>query len=186
MTITASATENKTMWSLDPSHSELGFKVKHLMITNVSGSFEKFNVDVLTDGDDFSTASIHLTADTRSITTNNEQRDGHIKAADFFDVEAYPEMNFVSTKIIKASDEQYKVIGDLTIKNLSKEVSLDVEFGGVSTDPWGNAKAGFSVNGKINRSEWEMHFNAALDNGGVLLSDEVKIHAEVQFSKKVN
>ena len=145
MTTTATA---KTQWNLDASHSEIGFKVKHLMISNVSGSFGKFHVKVETDGDDFSTAKIDFTAETASVTTGSEQRDGHIKAADFFDVENYAEMKFVSNNLEKLENDNYALHGDLTIKDITKPVKLDVEFGGSGKDPWGNEKVGFTLNGK--------------------------------------
>ncbi len=181
MTNTATA---KTIWNLDASHSEIGFKVKHMMITNVSGSFGKFEVNVETEGDDFSTAAISFTAETNSVTTGSEQRDGHIYSPDFFDVENYPEMKFVSTKLEKLNNENYLLHGDLTIKDITKPVKLDVEFGGSGKDPWGNEKVGFTIDGKIERTQWNLNWNAALEAGGFLVSEDVKIHASVQFSKQ--
>src|SRR6185369_3083899 len=177
-------TSNKTKWSVDPTHSEIVFKVKHLMITNVKGEFRKFTAEINAEGDDFSKASISATIDASSIFTNEDNRDGHLKSADFFDVANYPELKFTGTSFKKIDDENYQLKGVLTIKGVSNEISLDVEFGGINKDTWGNEKTGFSINGKINRKDWGLNWNAALETGGVLVSDEVKISAEVQFIKQ--
>ena len=169
-----------TKWTLDPTHSELQFKVKHLMITNVTGNFSVISASIDADDDKFSKAKISFTADPKSITTNNEQRDGHLQAADFFETDKYPEIKFESTNYNAASG---KITGNLTIKGVTKPVTLDAEFHGTNKDPWGNQKAGFSLTGKINRKEWGLNWNAALETGGVLVSDDVKINAEVQFVK---
>lgn len=171
-----------TKWILDASHSELNFKVRHLMITNVKGVFRKFTAEM--EGPDFTTSKIHATFDAASISTNDDQRDGHLKAADFFDVENHKQITFEGKSFIKLNDEHYKLKGLLTIKGISNEVLLDVEFGGINKDPWGNEKAGFSLNGKINRQDWGLNWNAALETGGVLVSDEVQINAELQFVKQ--
>ncbi|MEC7263154.1 MAG: YceI family protein [Bacteroidota bacterium] len=170
-----------TIWNLDPTHSELTFKVKHLMISNVKGSFTKFNAKI--EGDDFETSKITATVDAASVFTNNADRDGHLKSGDFFEVETYPELKFESTHITKTDDGEYTLTGDLTIKGITKSVELEVEFGGYMKDPYGNEKAGFSFEGKINRKDFGLNWNAALETGGVLVSDEVKIAAEVQFVK---
>jgi len=176
--------ENKrTVWAMDPTHSELLFKVKHLMITNVKGEFRKFNAELSSIGTDFTTASIKLTIDAASIFTNEDNRDGHLKGGDFFDVENNKEIVFVGTSITKVDGDNYKLTGTLTIKGVSKDAHLNVEFGGISKDPWGNEKAGFSVNGTINRKDWGLTWNAPLETGGVLVSEEVKISAELQFVK---
>jgi polyisoprenoid-binding protein YceI len=175
---------SKTKWVLDPTHSEVTFKVKHLMITNVKGEFRQFSAEINTAGADFANASIKVAIDAASIYTNNTDRDGHLRSADFFDVEHFGELTFQGTSFKPAGDENYKLTGILTIKGTSKEVVLDVEFGGVNKDPWGNEKAGFSVSGKINRKDWGLNWNAALETGGVLVSEEVKIFAEVQFVKQ--
>ncbi len=173
-----------TKWALDPTHSEIGFKVKHMMITNVSGSFGKFDVTVETNGEDFSTAQINFTADLSTINTANADRDNHLKSPDFFDAEKFPEMKFVSTKLEKKSSDTFLLHGNLTIRNVTNPVKLDVDFGGVGKDPWGNQKAGFSLTGKINRTDWNLNWNAALEAGGVLVSEEVKLHAEIQVIKQ--
>jgi polyisoprenoid-binding protein YceI len=176
---------SNTKWVLDPTHSEVTFKVKHLMITNVNGEFRQFSAEINTSGADFVNASLTVVIDAASIDTNNNDRDAHLRSADFFDVEHFGELTFRGTSFKQASDENYHLTGDLTIKGISKEVALDVEFGGINKDPWGNEKAGFSVSGKINRHNWGLNWNAALETGGVLVSDEVKIFAEVQFVKQV-
>jgi polyisoprenoid-binding protein YceI len=176
--------EKSTKWVLDPTHSEIVFKVKHLMITNVKGEFRKFDAEVYSNGKDFSNAEIKATIDASSIFTNNDDRDGHLKSGDFFDVENYPELTFTGSSLKKVDDEEYKLHGMLTIKGVSKEVILNVEFGGVNKDPWGNEKAGFSLNGKINRKDWGLNWNAALETGGVLVSEEVKINCEIQLVKQ--
>lgn len=171
-----------TKWILDPSHSEITFKVKHLMITNVKGVFRNFNAVI--EGLDFTNSKIHAIIDAASISTNDDQRDGHLKSNDFFDVENHKEISFEGTSFTKRNDEIYKLNGMLTIKGIRNEISLDVEFGGMNKDPWGNEKAGFSLNGKINRRDWGLNWNAVLETGGVLVSDEVSINAEVQFIKQ--
>jgi polyisoprenoid-binding protein YceI len=169
-------------WVLDPTHSELTFRVKHMMITNVKGEFKNFLVE--TDGQDILKSNLHVTIDAFSINTNNTDRDNHLKSADFFDAENHHELTYKSTSFIQKDNDEYELKGFLTIKGTSKEVTLDVEFGGINKDPWGNEKAGFSVNGKINRKDFGLNWNAALETGGVLVSEEVKINAEIQFVKQ--
>ncbi len=177
-------TTTRTKWVIDPTHSEIVFKVKHLMITNVKGEFRKFNAEISTIGTDFSTATVHASIDASSIFTNDDNRDGHLKSADFFDTANHKELIFDGTSFKKTDGDNYTLTGNLTIKGISKEVTLDVELGGINTDPYGNIKAGFSVNGKINRKDWGLNWNAALETGGMLVSEEVKIFAEVQFVKQ--
>ncbi len=173
-------------WVLDPSHSEVNFKIKHLMITNVSGSFEKFDVKATTDEDDFNNAKIAFTAETASVTTNNEQRDQHLKGADFFDAETFPTISFNATGYEKVdNDGSFSLIGDLTIKGITKQIRAGVEFGGTQKDPWGNLKAGFTINGKINRTDFGLIWNSALETGGVLVSEDVKFTCEIQLMKHV-
>lgn len=169
-------------WVLDPAHSELTFKVRHMMITNVKGEFKNFSIEI--SGEDILKSSIAVTIDATSINTNSEQRDGHLKSADFFDVENHKEISFKSTAFSQKDGDEYELKGLLTIKGISKEIALEVEFGGINKDPWGNDKAGFSISGKINRKEWGLNWNAALETGGVLVSEEVKIAGEVQFVKQ--
>ncbi len=177
-------TERKTRWILDPAHSEITFKVKHLMITNVKGEFKKFSAEVTTVGDDPSTATAHAVIDTATVHTNDESRDTHLRSADFFDVENHEKIVFEGRSFKKIKGHNYELKGDLIIKGISKEVKFDVEFAGINKDPWGNEKAGFSFAGKINRKDWGLNWNAALETGGVLVSDEVKVSGELQFIKK--
>ncbi|MDF2519126.1 MAG: hypothetical protein K0R59_4422 [Sphingobacterium sp.] len=165
-------------WELDAAHSEIEFKVKHMMITNVKGNFDSFKIDLNTADDTFENALAKVTIETASINTRNEQRDGHLKSADFFDVEKYPAITFETTSL---ANEQIK--GNLTIRDVTRPVVFDLEFAGIQKDPWGNSKAGFVVEGKIKRSEFGLNWNAALETGGVMVSDEVKFSADIQFIK---
>lgn len=173
-----------TTWNIDKAHSEVQFKVKHMMISNVSGSFSDFDAAVQTDGDDFTTAKIKFTAAIASISTNNEQRDNHLKSADFFDAANHPKLEFTATKLEKKSDEDYKLTGDLTIRGTTKTVSFDVAYGGTIKDPYGLTRAGFTVDGKINRKEFGLSWSALTETGGLVVGDDVKIHANVEFTKE--
>ena len=173
-----------TKWVLDPTHSELGFKIKHLMISSVSGSLKSFQAEVETHGVDFTTAQISLSADMASISTNNDQRDAHLRNSDFFEVEKFPELKFTSTKLEKIDSDTFALFGDLTLKGVTRPVKLNVEFNGVTKDPWGGERAGFVVTGKINRSDWGVNFNGVLETGGVMLSEEVRINSEIQLVKQ--
>jgi len=175
----------QTTWAIDPAHSELSFKVKHLMISNVKGEFKSFAGEALSNGTEFVAESINVTLQANSIFTNSDDRDAHLRSADFFDVENNKELLFAGKYITKIDDETFKLTGNLTMKGVSKEVVLDVEFGGVNKDPWGNEKAGFSVSTKINRKDWGLTWNAALEAGGVLVGEEIKISGEIQFVKQV-
>ena len=174
---------SQTNWVLDPAHSELQFKVKHLMITTVTGYFKKFEATATTDGDDFSTATINFSADIDSIDTNQEQRDGHLKSAEFFDAGTYPKMTFANGKLEK-SGYDFKLHGDLTVRDTTKPVTLDVEFGGIAVDGYGQTKAGFTLSGKIKRKDFGLTWDAVTEAGSVVVSDEVKIHAEIQLTKQ--
>lgn len=173
-----------TTWILDPTHSELQFKVKYLMISTVTGQFNDFSGTVETDGDDFSTGKVKFSVQVSSVSTNNEQRDAHLRAADFFDAEKYPELLFEGDRMVKTGDDEYKLYGRVTLHGIAKEVVLQAEFGGITQDPWGNTRTGFSVTGKINRSDFGISFGAVSETGGLLLGDEVKINANVQFVKQ--
>ena len=175
--------QNTSTWVADPTHSEILFKVKHLMITNVKGEFKKFTVSVDANGNDFSKASVSAEIEANSVFTNQDDRDKHLRSADFFDADNHAMLSFNGNASGKAG-EDFKLKGTLTIKGVSKEIELDVEFGGINKDPWGNEKAGFSVSGKISRKDWGLNWNAALESGGVLVSDEVRINSEIQLVKK--
>ena len=169
-------------WVVDPTHSEIQFKVKHLMITNVTGSFDIFKVDAETEDEDFTKARISFTAEAASVSTGNEQRDGHLKSADFFDAEKYPQLKFTATSYVAVDkDGSYELTGDLTIKETTKSIKLSVEFGGVVKDPYGNTKAGFTINGKINRKDFGLTWSAVTEAGGIVVSDEVRINCEIQL-----
>jgi polyisoprenoid-binding protein YceI len=173
------ATKN---WAIDPMHSEVHFKIKHLMITNVTGSFNIFQAAITTEDEDFMKAKISFTADVASIDTGNEQRDGHLQSADFFDAAKYPQIKFEATKTENIdNDGSYDLYGDLTIRDVTKNIKLSVEFGGVVTDAYGNVKAGFSINGKINRKDFGLTWSAVTEAGGIVVSDEVKLIAEIQL-----
>jgi polyisoprenoid-binding protein YceI len=169
-------------WTLDPAHSEVTFKVKHMMITNVTGLLTDYKVEAESESDDFTKAKVNFTGKLNSINTGNEQRDTHLRSADFFDVDKYSDMTFKSTSFEK-DGRDFQLKGDLTIKGITRPITLDVEFGGVNKDPWGNTKAGFTVTGKLNRKDFGLNWNAALETGGVLVSDDVKIAAEIQLIK---
>ena len=171
-------------YKIDAAHSEINFKVKQLMITNVTGDFTQFDATMEAAADDFSDAKISFEADVNSINTNNEQRDGHLKSDDFFNAEQFPKLTFVSSGLQKKSDSEYALTGDLTIRNITKTVTLDVEFGGTMTDPWGQQKAGFEISGKINRKDFDLKWTATTEAGGIVVSDEVKLQLAVQMIKQ--
>jgi polyisoprenoid-binding protein YceI len=175
---------SKQIWALDPTHSEMQFKVKHLMISTVTGNFHAFSANVETDGDDFSTAKITFSANIDSISTGDAQRDGHLKSPDFFDAAQFPSIGFESTAFTKHTGDAYKLSGNLTMHGITKAVELDAELGGIAKDPWGNTKAGFTLSGKLNRKDFGLSWNVALETGGILVGEDVKLHAEVQFVKQ--
>jgi len=171
-------------WKIDPAHSEIQFKVKHLMITTVTGYFRKFDLEVETQSEDFSSASkIEFTADIDSIDTNNDQRDTHLKSADFFDSENHKQIKFVGKKF-NAEGDQANLTGDLTIRGTTKPITLNVEYGGIVVDPYGQTKAGFTVNGRISRKEFGLTWSAVTEAGSVVVSDEIRILAEVQLIRQ--
>ncbi|GAA4348031.1 YceI family protein [Hymenobacter saemangeumensis] len=174
-----------TNWKVDTAHSEVQFKVKHLMITTVTGYFKTFDLEVSTEGDDFSKASsIVFTADVDSINTNNEQRDAHLKSADFFDAASHGQIRFVGRQFEKTGDDTALLHGDLTIRGVSKPVTVNVELGGIVVDPYGQTKAGFTVDAKISRKEFGLTWNAVTEAGSVVVSDEIKLHSEIQLVKQ--
>ena len=180
----ASKTTGKITWKIDPVHSEILFKVKHLMITTVTGRFKNFELEVETENENFNSASkILFTADINSISTNNEQRDTHLKSPDFFNAEQFGALRFEGRKYESKGDEA-TLHGDLTIRDITKAIKLDVEFGGIVVDPYGQTKAGFTVTGKISRKEFGLMWNAVTEAGQVVVSDQIKIHAELQLVKQ--
>lgn len=171
--------ENKTTWAIDPSHSDVMFKVRHMMISTVSGHFEDFNATVNADSDDFSGAEVEFSAKIDSINTKNADRDAHLKSDDFFNAESFPELKFKSK-----SYDGNKLVGDLTIRDVTKEVTFDTAFNGVATDPYGQTKAGFEISGKINRKDFNLTWSAVTEAGKIVVSDEVKLIVDAQFVKQ--
>jgi len=172
----------KTKWSVDQVHSEIGFKVRHLMIAHVKGSFKTFDASIYTSLKDFATAEIDLWIDPSSINTGDAKRDEHLKSIDFFDVEHHKQITFTSSTVGKADSEgNHELWGELTLIGVTRNVKLNVQFGGIVKDPWGNEKAGFAVTGKINRSDWGLVWNASLETGGLMVSDEVTISCEIEL-----
>jgi polyisoprenoid-binding protein YceI len=176
----------KTKWTIDPAHSEIGFRVKHLVVANVRGSFKEFSADVYTAGDDFTTAEIDVRIKPASVYTGIEQRDNHLRSADFFDAEQFGEISFTGNGLVATGREgQFELNGELTMRGVMKPVKLDIEFGAIVKDPWGAEKALLSVSGKINRKDWGLNYNTLLEAGGVLISENVWIQCEVQLVKQV-
>lgn len=170
-------------WQLDGAHSEIEFKVRHMMISTVKGQFKNFEVNVQNPNDDLSQGQVEVKIEVDSIDTKNEQRDQHLKSSDFFDGATNQYITFQSTNIAVVDDENFKITGNLTINQVTKSITVDAEFGGMAKDPWGNDKVGYTVNGKINRADFGLTWNAALETGGVMVSDEVKFTADLQFIK---
>lgn len=171
-------------WVIDAAHSEIQFKVKHLMISTVTGSFGTFSGTATTQGDDFNNAQISFTAATASINTGQADRDNHLRSADFFDAEQYPEVTFISSSMKNTGGSNFELTGILSMHGVSKEVTLNAEFLGINKDPWGNTKAAFELTGKINRKDFGLNWNAALETGGVLVGEEVKLIANVQLARQ--
>ena len=172
----------KTKWSIDQDHSEIGFNVKHLMIAHVKGAFKKFDASIYTVAKDFATAEIDLWIDPSSIDTNNETRDEHLKSADFFDVQKHKQITFRSSTIGEPDHEgNHELWGELTMIGVTKIIKLNLQFGGIAHDPWGNEKAGFTITGKISRNDWGLVWNTPIETGGLLVSEEVSIFCEIEL-----
>lgn len=183
--MTSTNVKTTTKWAVDPTHSEVQFKVKHLMITTVTGYFEKFDVEAETEDDQFTSANrVVFTADVNSINTNNEQRDTHLRSADFFDAENNSEIRFVGTKYEHVGGDDYQLHGDLTIKETTKPVTFNIGFGGIVVDPYGQTKAGFTILGKISRKDFGLTWNAVTEAGSVVVSDEIKLLGEIQLVRQ--
>lgn len=181
---TATAISAQTNWGIDKSHSKVGFSVSHLVITDVDGFFKEYDAKVTTNGDDFSTANIDFSVNTGSIFTDNEGRDKHLRSDDFFNAEKFPHMTFKGKSMKKVSDNKYKLVGDLTIRDVTKEVELDVKYNGMVKDPWGNTKAGFKVTGEINRFDYNLKWNTAIETGSLVVGKEVELIIDLQLVKK--
>ena len=174
---------SKTIWNVDALHSEVQFKVKHLVISTVTGSFKSFSGSAVTEGDEFENAAIEFTIDVNSVDTGQPGRDEHLKNADFFEAETYPQFKFVSTGFTKIKGDLYKLIGNLTIKGITKEVELEAEYGGTEKDTFGNIKVGFEVTGAIDRKDFNVKFNGLTETGGLALGEIIKIIANIQLAK---
>ncbi len=171
-------------WIIDTAHSEVGFKVKHLVISTASGKFTSFEGTLEAEKEDFSDAKISFSADIDSIHTGNEQRDGHLKSADFFDVANHPKLSFISTQLSPKGGSDYRLKGNLTLRGVTKPVELAVEFGGTQKDFYGNTVAGFEINGKINRQDYGLSWSAVTEAGGIVVSDEVRLHINAELIRK--
>ncbi len=183
-TIVASgATALAGEWQQDAAHTTIGFSAKHMVVTNVAGKFKDFTIKVKSDKQDFSDAKIEVRIKASSINTENDMRDNHLRSDDFFAADKYPEIVFVSTSMKNLGDDKYAVIGDLTIRGITKKVTLDAEFGGVVKDPWGNTKAGFSLNGSLNRFDYGLKWNNAIEAGGLIVGEKIKINCDIELQK---
>lgn len=169
------------IWNVDPTHSRVGFVARHMMVTKVRGQFSDYTADVMI-GDDPLDSKVSVTVQMASVDTGNADRDGHLRTNDFFDIDTYPTMTFESTRFVADGDD-YKMIGDLTVKGVTREVEFDVEFEGLGTDPWGGTRAGFEAKAVIDRTDFGVEYNAALETGGVLLGDKVTIELDIQLVK---
>ncbi len=179
-----SATKTLTKWSIDPTHSEVQFKVKHLVISTVTGTFKTFSGTVESENEDFSDAKINFEIAADSVDTNQEQRDGHLKSPDFFDVAKYPKITFASTGFKKVKGDQYKLTGNLTMKDVTKPVELDVEYGGSAADAYGNNKAGFEVSGKVNRKEYGLTWEGITEAGAIVVAEDIRLAINIQLVKQ--
>ncbi len=173
-----------TTYSIDTTHSEIDFSVRHMVFAKVRGQFKGWSASLAYDGSDPLKASVQVDVDAASIDTREAQRDGHLRSGDFLDAEKFPKMTFKSKRIERAGDKRYKLTGDLTIRDQTHELTLDVEQTGAGKDPWGNQRLGFSAKGALNRSEWGLKWNQVLETGGMLVSDKVEIEVEVQVVEK--
>lgn len=172
-------------YKIDSMHSEIKFRVKHLMISNVTGEFKTFDATIVAENEDFSDAQISFEADINSINTNQEQRDAHLKSDDFFNAEQFPKLTFVSTNVTKTGEGELLVKGNLTIRDITKEIELKAEVGGTMVDFYGQTKVGFDITGTIKRKEFNLNWDAVTEAGGVVVSNDVKLILAVQFAKQV-
>jgi len=177
-------TQQLVKWTIDPMHSEVLFKVKHLVISTVTGSFKSFSGSAAFEEDNLEGADISFTIDVNSVDTNQSQRDAHLKSADFFDAESYPEIKFKSISFVKTDDDNYKLTGDLTIKGVTKQVEVNAEYGGTEKDAYGNQKIGFEITGTINRKEFGLTYNAITETGGLAIGENIKLVANIQLLKE--
>jgi polyisoprenoid-binding protein YceI len=170
-------------WNIDATHSGINFSIRHMVVSKVRGRFTKYVGKVELDEEDLTRSFVEATIDAASIDTGTPQRDDHLRSPDFFDVEKFPELHFRSSRIEKLDDARYRLTGELTIRDVTREISLDVEYGGRATDPWGNQRIGFIVTGSLDRKDFGLHWNQAIEAGGVLVGNRVDIELEVQAVK---
>lgn len=173
----------QTKWSIDKAHSKVQFSATHLIISEVTGEFKNFDGSVETSGDDFSNAKVNFTIDVSSISTDNEQRDNHLKSDDFFNAQKFPKMTFVGKSMQKVGDNKYKLVGDLTIRDITKQIALDVTYNGTVKDPWGNTKAGFKITGELNRFDYNLKWNALMEAGGAVVGKMIGITINLELQK---
>ena len=183
MTTTTSNPANTNIWNIDLAHSGVNFSIRHMVVSKVRGRFAKFSGTVALGESDLTRSVIDASIDTASIDTGTAQRDEHLRSADFFDVARFPEIRFRSSRVEKVADDRYRVVGDLTIKDVTREIALDVEYGGRATDPWGHQRVGFIAKASLDRKDFGLHWNQVLEAGGLLVGDRVEIELEVQAVK---
>jgi polyisoprenoid-binding protein YceI len=174
----------KTKWNIDPVHSEIGFRVKHLMVSNIRGEFTEYDTSIYTTADDFLSSEIDIDINPASISTGDAARDSHLKGADFFNVKKFNGINFRGKGFEEAGCEMYVLNGDLTMKGITKRIRLDVEFNGVTNDPWGGKRAGFVVTGKINRKDWELTWSELIESSAVVVGEDIFIKCEIELIKQ--
>ena len=174
----------QSKWSFDKAHSKISFNVEHLVISEVNGQFGTFDGEVTSSSEDFAGSNINFTIEVASIDTDNDRRDGHLKSDDFFNAEKFPEITFKGKSLNKVDGNKYKLTGDLTIRDVTKEVILDVKYGGTVKDPYGNIKAGFKVTGNINRFDYNLKWNAAMESGGLVVGENVEIVGNIELKKE--
>jgi polyisoprenoid-binding protein YceI len=177
-------TNTHTKWVIDPSHSEITFKVKHLVVTTLTGKFDSFSGELNTSNDDFSNAQISFSADIASINTGNSDRDTHLKSDDFFNADAFPTLSFTSIAFTKTSENKFILTGNITLRDITKSIELLVEYGGTMIDPWGNTKAGFEISGALKRKEFGLKWDVITEAGGAMVSDDIKLHLNIQLAKQ--
>lgn len=175
---------SKIKWEVDPAHSQIQFSVRHMVISKIRGEFEKYDSWAMTDGENMEGADIHFSAETASVNTKVKMRDDHLRSDEFFKSEQFPHLTFKSTSLEKKDEENYVLKGDLTIRDVTKPIVLDVEFGGIITDPYGLRRAGFGVTGKLNRKEYGMTYNQLIETGGAIAGDEIKLDIHIEFTHK--
>lgn len=181
LTISLSA---QVKWEFDKSHSKIGFSVTHMLVSTVEGNFKNYDGSVTTTGDNFENAKINFEADINSINTDNERRDEHLKSDDFFAADKFPKLTFVGKSFKKVDDHNFKLIGDITIRGITKEVELNAKFNGIVNDPWGNTRAGFKITGSLNRFDFGLKWNALIETGGAIVSNEVDLIINAELVKE--